>query len=631
MKTSSLLALAAGACSLAAVHLPFYKAQKLAHPTILVGSDRRSVVAGLAYTGATYAVNVTVGTPGQVVTLGLSTTSTKTWVVDARGAYCSSEEYDYSTDEYVTVVDEDCLRGTFSPGNSTSFSLTNPVISSSDTDYYGDEEDFTASTDDDTYYTSYVYGRNITDVISIGGATIPNLTMGLANDSYNLVNVGNKGVLGVGYNDSIGSSNNLPLRLVEQGLINTTAYSLWVNDDTASSGNLLFGAIDRTKFTGNLTRLSSTYSYNDMVVRVVGINGTTKNGGPFPINSTSGEDYYGSSGAGYSDYLFSATYGPPDTVSNLPTDIASQIWDMAGAYYQAEIEHALIGCSAASDSTTSLTIQLGGQGTDAPILTVYMSDLVIPASEYNVSEVYSLSTYSDLGDNVCLFGIQNGSSYSLSTQSTLGNTLLRRTYSVFDLANSEVALAPVVFGASATSNIVPFESYGATVPSSTLLCSYPYCSSSTGNNNGDSISSNSDVGSTAGSFPNVLSLGALLGLSLGLAVGCLVLGLAGFLIWRHRRNKKLATKNAPSVSSAEVGHPTVPTANAGHTGVSEMTQTARAPPPAEHAEAIGVDKGKSPEVPPPRSTGQFSEGQPESSRRAEERAIGDAGHRDHAV
>lgn len=472
--------------------------------------------------------------------------------------------------------------------------MTNPATSSDDADSYDNGYDFTESRplDGGVYGYNYVYGSNITDVLGISGVTV-SLTMGLVNEtSAYSSTTGPKGVLGIGYNDSIGSSDNLPLRLLEQGLTNTTAYSIWMDDDIASSGNLLFGAIDTTKFTGNLTRLSSSYSAYEMVIRAVSINGTTKNGGPFPITSGSDDDTtygYSTGSSGSDDYLFTAIYSPPDTVSILPSYIAAQIWDMAGAYYDEDIEQALIGCSAANSNSANFTIQLGGQA--GPILAVSMADLVVPSSEYNISESYS---YLDLGDDVCLFGVQNTSSSSYGSETTLGNTLLRRTYSVFDLANSEVAVAPVVFGASATSNIVPFESYGATVPSSTLICSYSYCGTSAGGNSNDS------EGVSENGLPNILSLGALLGLSLGLALGCLALGFLIFFFCRHRRNKKLVAKGAASVSSAEAGETTMSRANAGVASVPGTTRQTAQESRAEHtAGTASVDKGKGPEVASP--------------------------------
>lgn len=438
---------------------------------------------------------------------------------------------------------------------------------------------------------SYVYGEYMNDVLTIdGGMVVSNLTMGLVNETSSLTD-SYMGVLGIGYNDS--SYDNLPNRLQQDGLINSTAYSMWVDDETASSGNLLFGAIDTSKFEGNLTRLMSEYSYYMMMVQVVGINGSTsKSDGPIAITSSSDEE--SASGSGYSSSetdgdgpLFTALFSPPDTVSNLPTDIASQIWQMAGAYYDYDRGVALVSCSAADDAT-NFTIQLGGQGARGSVISAFMSDLVIPAEEFNISSYYDTGI-----DNMCLFGIQNSSSmgyYSSGSTYNLGSTLLRRTYSVFDLVNNEVAVAPVRFGATSASNIVPFESYGASVPSSTVLCIYSDCYADSGSGTGSDGGLGDETGGTGRLGTGVLSVGALVGMSAGVALGCLALGLAGFLIWRHRRNRSPAsTKEMMSVSSAEAGGgaSVMPSATAAGAVAPETEEAPQTP-------AVGTEKA--PEV-----------------------------------
>lgn len=85
---------------------------------------------------------------------------------------------------------------------------------------------------------SYVDGSGSTgdyfqDTFSIGGSSIKNFEMGLALDTT----IGN-GIMGIGYNTSeanIETGNgtiypNLPEALVNAGLINTNAYSLWLDD-----------------------------------------------------------------------------------------------------------------------------------------------------------------------------------------------------------------------------------------------------------------------------------------------------------------------------------------------------------------------------------------------------------------
>ena len=78
-------------------------------------------------------------------------------------------------------------------------------------------------------------GDYFTDVFEIGGATLQNMTMGLGRSTdiaYGLVGVGyavNEAI--VGTKQSLSSVYpNLPVNVVDEGLINTVAYSLWLND-----------------------------------------------------------------------------------------------------------------------------------------------------------------------------------------------------------------------------------------------------------------------------------------------------------------------------------------------------------------------------------------------------------------
>jgi elongation factor G len=78
-------------------------------------------------------------------------------------------------------------------------------------------------------------GDYFTDIFEIGGATLQNMTMGLGistDISYGLVGVGyatNEAI--VGNSQSLSSVYpNLPVHMVNEGLISTVAYSLWLND-----------------------------------------------------------------------------------------------------------------------------------------------------------------------------------------------------------------------------------------------------------------------------------------------------------------------------------------------------------------------------------------------------------------
>ncbi|KAI6783180.1 aspartic-type endopeptidase-like protein [Emericellopsis cladophorae] len=105
--------------------------------------------------------------------------------------------------------------------------------------------------------SSFSTGDYFEDRFEIGGAVVQNLTMGLGmktNIPYGLV--------GVGYTVNEASLStmgceypNLPVAMQHEGLINSIAYSLWLNDLDANTGNILFGGVDTAKYTGPLTKI----------------------------------------------------------------------------------------------------------------------------------------------------------------------------------------------------------------------------------------------------------------------------------------------------------------------------------------------------------------------------------------
>lgn len=104
MRKSILLALASAFSHIesasTAVQFSFAKRAASTHNTA-TGLARRAPDAGFSYQAAVYVVNVTVGTPGQPLSLQISSSASNTWVVDARSSWCTSETYDYDTDEYI--------------------------------------------------------------------------------------------------------------------------------------------------------------------------------------------------------------------------------------------------------------------------------------------------------------------------------------------------------------------------------------------------------------------------------------------------------------------------------------------------------------------------------------------------
>lgn len=114
MKASLVLALL-GACApsvLAVVQFPFAKHANTPHNVASGGSKPRALNTDFFLGAMTYVVNVTVGTPGQPVSLVLSPASSDTWVVDARSDQCTYYSSYYSSTYDSDESDSSCVWGT---------------------------------------------------------------------------------------------------------------------------------------------------------------------------------------------------------------------------------------------------------------------------------------------------------------------------------------------------------------------------------------------------------------------------------------------------------------------------------------------------------------------------------------
>lgn len=299
---------------------------------------------------------------------------------------------------------------------------------------------------------SFSKGDYFTDTFSIANTTVSNLTMGLGADTtipYGLLGIGyslNEAIIGT--KESVGAAyHNLPALMMNQGIIATNAYSLWLNDLDASTGSILFGGIDTQKYVGNLTRIpvvenNVTDQFDSFIVALTSIQAV----------SSSGSDRLTSHQDPIEVVLDSGT-----TLSYLPTDIAEQIWEETGAMYSASTGLAIIPCRM-QRSTGYFNFTFGGA--NGPTIKVGMDELVLDLVVSGPAPQFTSGKYA--GEDACEFGIQNTTGTNL-----LGDTFLRSAYVVYDLMNNEIGIAQTDFNAT-ESNIVPFASQSAVIPSATL-------------------------------------------------------------------------------------------------------------------------------------------------------------------
>ncbi|ROT38589.1 acid protease [Sodiomyces alkalinus F11] len=427
-------------CASAFLEIPFTGRTDVSHAP----PDRRRQVqtdtrlegnANGYYVGFEFLVNVSVGTPPQEVSLLVSLETSEIWVIDIET--CGDGPYS---------ADIDCFFGSFDPNQSDSF-----------------ERISRSSFDASLPSGSWVEGDLISETVHIGPAKLEDTTLGLVHDSSGYEAIG---VLGLGYGTFTGSSSLDTLEAA--GHINSTAFSMWPSSANASDGSLLLGAIDTTKFSGDLQRFQAykySMQYTGFYGKIGSVNGSDSADGRLePIVDES-----------LNPDLPFVGINPTYLLSNLPLAVAQPIWDLAGVVLDSYsyAGRAVIPCDRASSLTGRVALELGGTG--GYILTANLRDLVLPADIYSYEYYASYDDdYPELdGEEMCIFGVQNIDSGSYSEESghwVLGSYLLRNTYLVFDLANEEVGMAPVVRPSDATrANIVPFPSSAATIPKSTKV------------------------------------------------------------------------------------------------------------------------------------------------------------------
>ncbi|KAK0661687.1 aspartic peptidase domain-containing protein [Cercophora samala] len=487
LSTVAVSLLAASATTTAHVLLPFSQ-----HPERDVNSHQLSArndgTTQLSLTSDSYAylVEAEVGTPAQKMKLLVSPNTGHSWVMSSsssacmdsiRYRFCSQYDdmYPYDptawgdpvgtqcTEGEVVVRQRRCLWGTFNASLSSTYLMANQRYS-----------DFSFGTTDGS-----VSGDNMTDHLKIGDLTMEDYPMGLITSADVYI-----GVLGLGFNTSGYSSyssystysystamyTNFIDRLVQGGKSKTQAYSMWLDSAEGKSGGLLFGAVDRSRYTGDLVRMSGLSEYlsrgNGMFGTVINTINGTLDGELLPALRTH-------------DFPLDVWISPSDVFSFLPGAMADQIAKVVGATWNTTLGGFVISCDASQANAVEYRMELGGPG--GPVLHVETGDLIVQASVV-VGRTSSFPSVTDPGklmtaQNLCYFGIQkrlytSSSSSTSDRYSNIGSSLLRRSYLVFDLSNHEIAIARAKFpsnGDRPSPDIVPFSRLGAKVPGAKRL------------------------------------------------------------------------------------------------------------------------------------------------------------------
>ncbi|KAL4998980.1 aspartic peptidase domain-containing protein [Aspergillus recurvatus] len=362
-----------------------------------------------------YFCNLTIGTPGQSLRLILDTGSSDLWCNAANSTLCSSSK------------DPCRISGSFDPSLSSSYSY----ISS----------DFNITYADGTGAA----GDYATDTVRIGDATIRDFQFGIGYTSSSA-----EGVLGIGYPSNEvqvarygdDAYPNLPRFLMQNGLVQSSAYSLWLNDLEANTGSILFGGVDTEKYHGDLQTLpiqTVNGGYSELIIALTGIS----------LDTQSRKHAVSSSALPAAVLLDSGS-----SLSYLPDSIAEKLYNDLGIIYEPSTGAGYAPCSLARHNI-NVTFTFS-----SPEITVGIDELIIDAGDLRFSN----------GERACIFGLVPAG----DSTAVLGDTFLRSAYVVYDLTNNEVSLAKTNFN-STKSNILEIGTGDNAVPGATEV-SHPVTS-----------------------------------------------------------------------------------------------------------------------------------------------------------
>ncbi|KAH8843317.1 hypothetical protein MCOR27_002369 [Pyricularia oryzae] len=408
---------------------------------------RAAVMATLDNEQTLYFVNVSIGTPPQKLRLHLDTGSSDLWVNTPDSKLCS-------------VSSQPCrFAGTFSANSSSTYQYVNSVFNISYVDGSGANGDY------------------VSDMVTVGNTKIDRLQFGIGYTSSSA-----QGILGVGYEANevqVGRAQlkpyrNLPSRMVEEGLIASNAYSLYLNDLQSNKGSILFGGIDTEQYTGTLQTVPIQPNGGRMAEFLITLTSVS-------LTSAS---------IGGDKLALAVLLDSGSSLTYLPDDIVKNMYSAVGAQYDSNEGAAYVPCSLARDQANSLTFSFSG----IPI--------VVPMNELVLDLVTSNGRRPSFRNGVpaCLFGVAPAGKGT----NVLGDTFLRSAYVVYDLENNAISLAQTSFNAT-KSNVKEIGKGSNPVPGAVAV-SQPVAATSGLSQNGGNRSGS---GAIARAVPTLLLVGGI--------------------------------------------------------------------------------------------------------------------------
>ncbi|RDA92694.1 putative aspartyl protease [Ophiocordyceps camponoti-saundersi (nom. inval.)] len=400
--------------------------QLLATTTITTKLDRRAGSINLEafnnLTGGGFYAQFSVGTPPQPLSFLLDTGSSDTWVNSVDASLCHNAQQQTSQDAW-------CLPQ-FNPQASSSYHVL-------------EQGGFNISYLDQ----KHVSGDYFSDSVTIGDKVIRNQQLGLALDSTRPT-----GIMGLGFSSNVAARTPYPVvidNMVSQGLINSAAFSLYLNDINAKSGTILFGAIDTERYYDRLVSLPILSS------PLLGGHATA-----FTVRLRS----FSAAGDRVRGQAVGAVLDSGSTISLLPPSLMASLNRRYNVVNAQDFPAPLIDCAHRDDKGTTFDFEFDGVTIRVPI-----REMIIDAFPDEAQQaIRNSGGNSPLAgwQSVCAFGIGSTASYGINSESfaLLGDTFIRSAYVLYDLANRQIGIAQAKVESS-KSNIVEIAKDARQIPS----------------------------------------------------------------------------------------------------------------------------------------------------------------------
>lgn len=418
--------------------LPARKVVRDTHVKKFVKRDEKGdwVDLSLTYESTFYVAEVALGSNSQKLDVLLDTGSSDFWVISSENTYCAAGTTgSLKRGRRISSIFEE----TIDVNNATSGAISKSTSDTIDCSEYGTFDPSSSTTFhsngtsfgiayDDNTFAKGTWGQ---DTLKLGSIEIKNMNIAVCDNTDN-----NQGVLGIGLPGlEVTSSNsgsnqyeyeNLPMKLVSDGIISKAAYSVYL--DASSGSEILFGAVDSSKYEGDLVALPIINALESD-----GINSTIQL--TVTVNSLSVVNAANSQSASIGAGAIAALLDTGTTLTYAPDTIVNSFVSFLGLEYSDSIGYYVGACSSANNEYVRFNFQ-GLQ-------------LDIPLSNFFIS----LTTSSGQTSSQCAFGILSSGS---ETYMTLGQSFLQSVYMVADLEDMKIALAKSSAGGS--QNITAIES-----------------------------------------------------------------------------------------------------------------------------------------------------------------------------